>query len=197
MMHFETERLETAMALFIVLSPFAAYTILLVLASAPVALFTAAALCALLIVRDVISGRSIKIFCAGSLLMFIIVGGYVTLVNPQLTITAVRICVDLGMLIIALGSLAIRFPFTLQYAREAVDAATAALPGFRTSNTIITSVWTAAFLLMLVADVMSVYWPSLPLWIGVAIAVAAKNCAVFFTRWYPAYRHGKLPARAS
>ena len=42
-------------------------------------------------------------------------------------------------------SIAIRFPFTLQYAREVVDAETAVLPGFIKANYIITWAWAAAF----------------------------------------------------
>ncbi len=49
------------------------------------------------------------------------------------------------MLAISLLSLAIRRPFTLQYAREVVDAETAALPGFLKANYVITSAWAAAF----------------------------------------------------
>ena len=41
-----------------------------------------------------------------------------------------QLAVDAGVLVIALLSIVIRYPFTLQYAREAVDAETAKLPGF-------------------------------------------------------------------
>ena len=42
--------------------------------------------------------------------------------------------VDAGVLAIALLSLAIRLPFTLQYAREAVDPEVTLLPGFLRAN---------------------------------------------------------------
>jgi hypothetical protein len=44
---------------------------------------------------------------------------------------------------------------------------------------------------MLLADSLMIYLPSLPLWIGLAIAFAARNGAVYFTRWYPKYRRAK------
>jgi hypothetical protein len=101
------------------------------------------------------------------------------------------------MLAIALLSLAIRFPFTLQYAREVVDAQTAGLPGFLTANYIITAVWSAAFLLMLMANLLMIYLPGLPLWSGLAIAFAARNTALYFTRWYPRYRRAKFASSAT
>ena len=55
-----------------------------------------------------------------------------------------KLAVDCGMLAIALAVARAPLPFTLQYAREAVDAETAALPGFMTANYIITAAWTAA-----------------------------------------------------
>ena len=60
--------------------------------------------------------------------------------------------------------LLIRRPFTLQYAREVVDAETAQLPGFLRANYIITWAWTAAFVLMVLANVLLIYLPGLPLW---------------------------------
>jgi hypothetical protein len=32
------------------------------------------------------------------------------------------------------------------------------------------------------------------LWFGIAIAFAARNSALYFTKWYPDYRRMKLPA---
>jgi hypothetical protein len=108
----------------------------------------------------------------------------------------VRLAVDVGVLAIVLVSLAIRLPFTLQYAREVVDAETLKLPGFMKANYIITWAWVGAFVLMLIADILMIYVPSLPLWIGFATAFAARNSAVAFTKWYPQYRRAKYgPAR--
>ena len=84
-------------------------------------------------------------------------GGYLTLIDAGLSASAVKLTVDTGVLAIALVSLAIRQPFTLQYAREVVDAETAGLPGFMKANYIITWAWTAAFLLMMIANVLMIY----------------------------------------
>jgi len=101
----------------------------------------------------------------------------------------------------ALASIAIRFPFTLQYAREAVDAETLKLPGFMRANYIITWAWTGAFVLMLIANLLMIYLPSLPFWVGLGIGVAARNSAVYFTQMYPSYGGQNIllspPARAT
>ena len=53
------------------------------------------------------------------------------------------------------------------------------------TNYILTGVWSAAFVLMLAADVVSIYQPQLLLWTCAAIAFAARNSATLFTQWYP------------
>ena len=77
---------------------------------------------------DAFRGRSIKMLGAGSVILFAALGVYLTLVDPSLSSSAVKLTVDAGVLAISLASLAIRQPFTLQYAREMVDAETAACP---------------------------------------------------------------------
>jgi hypothetical protein len=96
-------------------------------------------------------------------------------------------------------SIVARRPFVRQYALEAVDAETARQPGFLRATYTITWAWTAAALLMMIANIALLYVPGLPLWSGLLIAFAARNSAVYFTKWYPQYRrakHGNLPANA-
>ena len=184
------------MMIFLILAPYAAFT-LLMLAGSPVAsLLAAAAICLLVIGVDVFRGRSVKLLGAGSAILFASLGSYLTLIDPGLSPSALKLAVDCGLLAIALLSLAIRFPFTLQYAREVVDAKTADLPGFLTANYLITAVWALAFLLMLMANLLMIYLPGMPLWSGLAIAFAARNTALYFTRWYPRYRRAKFASSA-
>jgi len=100
------------------------------------------------------------------------------------------------VLTIALVSLALRKPFTLQYAREMVNAETAGLPDFVAANYVITWAWVGAFLLMIAANALLIYVPGLPLWSGIAIVFAARNTAVYFTRWYPDHRRARHAAKA-
>ena len=67
----------------------------------------------------------------------------------------------------------------------------AAMPGFSRANYIITGAWTAATLLMMLANAAILYVPGLPIWLGLAVAFAARNSAVFFTKWYSAQRRSR------
>jgi hypothetical protein len=187
------------MTIFLILAPFGAFGLLMLVTTAAVSLFATAALSLAIIAYDVIRGGSVKMFMTGAVIVFGALGCYITLVDGNWSGVAVRMAVDAGFLAIALLSIAIRLPFTLQYARETVDHEVTLLPGFMRANYIITWAWTGALVLMLVADILMIYLPSLPLWIGLAIAFAARNCAVYFTRWYPQYRRAKYgpPAAAA
>jgi intracellular septation protein A len=185
------------MTIFLILAPFGAFAALILVTSAAVSLLTSAAIWLAVITFDVYRGRSIKILGAGSVILFGALGCYIALVEPSLSVSAIKLTVDAGVFAISLLSLALRRPFTLQYALEMVDPATAKLPGFMTANYIITWAWTGAFLLMMMANILMIYVPSLPLWSGIVIVFAARNSAAYFTKWYPQYRKAKyapLPA---
>jgi hypothetical protein len=180
------------MTIFLILAPYGAFSLLMLVTSATVSLFAAAAICLAVIVLDIVRGRAIKILGAGSAILFAALGCYLTLVDPGLGNSAVKLTVDAGVLAISLISMAIRQPFTRQYALEVVDAETAKLPGFMKANYIITAAWSAAFLLMMIANLLMIYMPGLPLWSGLVIAFAARNSATYFTKWYPQYRRAKF-----
>jgi hypothetical protein len=185
------------MSIFLVIAPFAAFSLLMLAASATVSLFAAAAICLAVISYDIARGRSIKILAAGPMILFAMLGVYLTFIDTGMSNSAVKLAVDAGVLAISLTSIVLRFPFTLQYAREMVDTETAKLPGFVRANYIITSAWTGAFLLMMIANVLMIYVPGLPLWSGLVIAFAARNSAAYFTKWYPEYRRSKYAPPAA
>ncbi|MGB6396573.1 MAG: hypothetical protein WBF73_12910 [Bradyrhizobium sp.] len=187
------------MAIFLILAPYGAFASLMLLTSAKAGVFAAAAIGLAVIALDFIRGRSLKWLGAGSAVLFAALGLYLTLIDPSLGNSAVKLSIDTGIFAISLTSMLIGRPFTLQYAREAVAAETAAMPGFLRANYIITAAWTAAALVMMVANLAMLYVPGLPLWLGLAIAFAARNSAVYFTKWYPQYRkakYGTAPAGA-
>jgi hypothetical protein len=187
------------MAIFLILAPYGAFAFLMLLTSATVSLLASAAICLAVIALDVVRGRSIKLLGAGSAVVFAGIGGYVALVDPTLSIAAVKLAVDAGIFLISATSMLVRYPFTLQYALEAVPAETAAMPGFTRANYVITGAWTAAFVLMMIGNAAMLYVPGLPIWSSLVIAFAARNSAVYFTKWYPEYqrvRYGTAAAGA-
>jgi len=180
------------MMLFLILAPFAVLGVLMTLATPAISLFAAAAVALATIVHDVLRGRSVKALAAAAAVLFAAVGAYLVLSDGGMDDRAIRLGVDLGVLAIALGSIALRLPFTLQYAREVVAPEVAAQPAFMITNYILTWAWIGAFILMLIADILMIYWPSMPVWIGVGTAFAARNCAVCFTTWYSARRRAQF-----
>jgi hypothetical protein len=182
------------MTIFLILVPFGSFALLMLVTSAQISLFAAAAICLAVVGIDVARGRSVKMLGAGSVVVFSGIGAYVTLIDPNLSTSAVKIAADVGVLAISLGSLAIRRPFVLQYALEAVDAETAKLPGFMNATYTITWAWTGAFVLMIVGNALTIYVPGLPLWSSLVVAFAARNSAAYFTTWYPQYRKAKYGA---
>ncbi|WP_426441854.1 hypothetical protein [Bradyrhizobium genosp. P] len=179
------------MTIFLILAPYGAFAALMLVTSAPVSLLCGALACLAVIALDIARGRSIKILSLGSVVVFTAVGSYLTFADATLSSTAVKIAVDAGIFLVALSSIVFRHPFARQYAMEVVDAETARLPSFEGVNYRITWAWTAAMLLMMVGNFAVLYVPGLPLWSGLLIAVAARNSAVCFTRWYPQYRKAK------
>lgn len=188
------------MTIFLILAPYAAFALLMMLAPAAVSLYATAAICLLTIaVERIVRGRAVKILPAGAVVIFAAIGGYVLLVDPGMSTSAVKFSVDAGMLLVILASIAIRRPFTLQYAREEVDAETAEIPGFIRANYVISWVWAASMVAMMIGNVALIYVPGLPIWSSLLVAFAARNSAVYFTKWYPEHRkakYGTPPATA-
>jgi hypothetical protein len=54
----------------------------------------------------------------------------------------------------------------------------------------------AAFVLMVMANVLMLYLPGLPLWCGIVIALAARNSALYFTKWYPQRQRARFATSA-
>jgi hypothetical protein len=173
------------MTIFLILAPYAAYTALMLLTSATASVFAASAICLATVAIDLARGRSVKILAAGSAILFAAIGLALVLSDAAIGTLGVKLAVDIGIFLISLGSMLVRRPFTLQYAREEVPAETAAIPGFLTANYMITAAWTAAALAMALANLVLLYVPGLPLWSSLAVAFAARNSALYFTKWYP------------
>src|SRR5260370_7066500 len=106
---------EAAMTIFLMLAPYGAFATLMLVTSAAVSLFASAAICSMVMAYDAVRGRSIKMLGAGSVLLFLALGGYITLVDSSLSSSALKLSVDAGVLSISPPSPATPPPFPLQY----------------------------------------------------------------------------------
>ena len=149
------------------------------------ALLAAAALSALLILRERRRGKSIKILEVGTVVLFGGLAIFTAITHFDWTILEARLAVDVGLLVIVLGSLIARRPFTLQFAREEVPQEFWANPQFIATNYKISGAWGLAFAVLVLADIVMAYYPAVPLWVGIIITILALAGAIWFTRWYP------------
>jgi hypothetical protein len=174
------------MGMLLAFAPFIAFAVIDRLATPLPALVVAALISLALIIRDVVMPqRSPKALEIGTAILFAGLAIYTLAAEPHWSVIAVRLCVDAGLLIVILITMAIGRPFTLQYAREQVPAEFHNSPEFTRTNYVITGVWALAFAVMVAAEAAILYVPNLPPRFGVIVIVAAIVGAMKFTGWYP------------
>jgi len=160
-------------------------------------MFAGFAVSAALLIRDWSQGRGAKVLEIGTAALFGALGCYAWFADPAWSLWGVRLVVDSGLLLIVLVSIAIRQPFTLQYARERVPENVQASGEFVRTNYIITAVWALAFAVMVAADLVLTYMPDLPARFGIIPTVLALVGAFKFTAYYPERRRAAARSAAS
>jgi hypothetical protein len=173
------------MGILFAFAPFFVYVIAERLWGVKPGLLSAAVVSAALLVRDWSRTRTVKVLETGTLILFAGLAAYAFLAGATWSIIAVRLRVDAGLLLIVLVSLAVRRPFTLQYARETVAPELWTTPRFIRANYVITAIWALGFAVMVAADLAMLKMPTLPLSVGVGATVVAIAGAAYFTQWYP------------
>ncbi|MEE1753411.1 hypothetical protein [Streptomyces sp. SP18CS02] len=101
---------------------------------------------------------------------------------------------NIALVLIAFGSMAVRMPFTLPYARERADRKHGKSPEFLRANYVITGAWGVAFLVAAIAGGFGdlVLRNSNNLWTGWIIQIVAIIAALRFTEWYPQVVRARL-----
>ena len=174
------------MDILLAFAPFILYVVVERLAGIRAGLVSAAVVAAALLLRDALSReRKPKILEIGTFILFAGLAAYAYFAGPVWSIPAVRLRVDAGLLLIVLLSIAVRQPFTLQYAREKVARELWDTPKFLRTNYIVTAAWAVAFAVMVAADLALLYVPSLPARFAIIVTILAIYGAFRFTAWYP------------
>ncbi|HYZ23455.1 MAG TPA: hypothetical protein VE690_14995 [Rhodopila sp.] len=182
------------MAMLLAFMPFVVFAVVERLTSPLPGLAAAALAAAALVLRDAAAPhRAPKILEIGTVLLFTGLTFYTWLGNPGWSVIGVRLWVDAGLLAIVLLSIALRRPFTLQYAREQVPEALWDTPEFIRTNYVITAIWSLAFAVIVLAE-WAIVHTSIPQKLGIIAVIAALIGAVRFTGWYP--RHIRRRAAA-
>ena len=174
------------MGILLSFSPFILFTSIERLMGVTAGLASATIVSAALLARNLISRKKApKLLEVGAFVLFGVLTASACLSKAPLPLAGVRLSVDGGLLLVVLVSIAVRQPFTLQYAREQVAPDLWDEPEFVRANYIITAVWAFAFAIMAGADLMMLCVPRLPSSIGIAVTVATIVGATRFTSWYP------------
>jgi hypothetical protein len=183
------------MATILAFTPFIVFALVDRLVGGLAGLVSAAlAAAAMLAYGMLVKRRSPKVLDVGTFLVFGGLALYAIATQAEWSVFGVRLRVDAGLLLIILVSMAIREPFTLQYAREKVAPEKWGEPAFIRSNYVITAVWALAFAIMVAADAIAVAMPDVPTRVPVIMTVTAMVGAVHFTSWYPRHLRAKAGA---
>ena len=174
------------MGILLAFAPFVVFAVLDRIVGPADALGAGAAVSAALMVRDLVApGRSVKILEAGTFVLFAGLALYTLVTGANWSVIGVRLCVDAGLLLVVLASMAAGRPFTLQYARDQIAPEFWNRPEFIRTNYVITGAWALAFGVMVLAELALLYVPGLPPYAGVVAIILALVAAVKFTGWYP------------
>ena len=174
------------MGILLGFSPFIVFS-LLTSVSLSLALWAAFAAAFVVTIRDFVASPTVRVLDAGNMILFGLLAVFAGFIAPGLSIQAMRFVVDSGLFVIAVTTIAIRNPFTLQYAKEQVPQEFWDTPEFLRTNYVISSVWAAAFAVMTAADAIATFNHRLPLALDVAAGLAVMAGAIVFTVRYPAY----------
>jgi len=130
------------MGILLAFAPFIAFAVVDRLVGPTQGLFAGVIVSVTLLARDwVTPGRTPKILEIGTALLFAGLAVYAVVGQPTWSVIGVRLCVDTGLLLIVLVSMAVGRPFTLQYAREQVAPEFWSSPEFARTNYVITAMW--------------------------------------------------------
>ena len=166
-------------------APFILFTVLSRL-SVDLALWVAFATAFVVTIRDFVESPSLRLLDAGSLALFAILALGRGFLDPTLSLAAVRFIAALALFLLLGLPLALRRPFSVDYAR--LDPREAGWPPhlFLRVNYLVSAAWVAAFGVMAAADGAVTFDPQLPLYGSIAISLVALAAAVTFTLRYPA-----------
>ncbi len=144
-----------------------------------VALLIATVSSALLLLRDRRRGKTLKLLDVGALGLFGGLSLYTELAAATWSVLGVRVCVDFGLFLVVVISIAIGRPFSLQYAREQTPPEIWSKPEFLRVNVRISSVWALAFGVMVLSDLSMLR--GAPVAIGGAASCFALALAAAYT----------------
>ena len=181
-------RMELPLGILLGLAPFLAFMLIEWTVGTAEGLFAGALVAAALLLRGLMAARrSVKLLEIGAAVLFGGLAVCTPMSDASWSAANVRLFVDAGFLATMLLSMAVRRPFTLQYARAGASPDQRHGAAFLHTNYVVTAAWAAAFLAMVATDLAMHYLPGVPADTGIAATMLALIGAMKFTAAYPIF----------
>jgi hypothetical protein len=174
------------MAILLGFAPFIAFALLSNF-DLDLALWVAFAAAFAIAIRDFAHSRLLRMLDVGSVVLFGLLSLWSGFIQPGIPIQMARLVVDGGLFAMAVMSLVLRHPLTLQYAREQVPEEFWETARFIYTNYLVTGAWAIAFAIMALADAVANKNKQLPVSLDVAVSLLVLAIAILFTARYPHY----------
>lgn len=174
------------MNLVVGFAPFILFTLLSRL-SVDLALWVAFAAAFVVVIRDFVESPSLRLLDVGSFTLFALLALGRGFLDPNLSLLWVRFIAALSLFLLLGLPLALKRPFSVDYARLNPREAEWPPALFLRVNILVSGAWVTGFALMAAADGAVAFNPDLPLYGSIAVSVIALAAAVTFTLRYPAH----------
>lgn len=176
----------TPIAILLGFAPFIVFALLSNL-SLDLALWLAFASAFAIAIRDFAQSRLLRLLDVSSVVLFGMLSLYVGFIQPGIPVQMARLVVDGGLFAMAVISIVLRHPLTLQYAREQVPKEFWQTGRFVFTNYLMTAGWAMAFAVMALADAIANKNKQLPISMDVAVSLLVLAVAILLTARYPHY----------
>ncbi|MCX5751979.1 MAG: hypothetical protein NT099_10045 [Candidatus Saganbacteria bacterium] len=137
----------------------------------------------ILSLNELRKGKS-KILQTGTLVFFFLMVLLITFTQPSWLWHEINLMGNLALALIALVSILIRKPFTLQYAMETTPKERWNTPEFMHGNMVITWAWFIAFIAMTIPSLTTFIGIEVSIWMNWVFSLCCFAGAMTFTNWY-------------
>lgn len=182
-------RVRSPLAMTLGFLPAAMFT-LLASVSQDLALWAGLSAAFVVSIRDFAQEPVLRLLDMGSLVLFAVTALYAGFIHPAITAQLTRFVVDAGFFALALLSILLRNPLTLQYAREQVANEVWKSRPFLLTNYGLTALWMMCFAIMAAADGFSDMHKNLPVSLDAAWCLVVVLMALAVTARYPIWLRG-------
>lgn len=137
-------------------------------------------------IRDFVQSPTLRLLDAGAVVLFGLLAFYTGFIEPGLSVQGVRFLAEAGFMAVALASILLKRPVTLEYAHEQLAEDAWNTPHFIRANYVLTAVWALAFGLMTAADTATMFNTNISPSLDIASGFAILGLAIAFSVRYPA-----------